>query len=348
MLRATRTGWWMACRWPAACLPPALPPSAWRATGPRAGHVRGRGAGVQPARPSAARASAAAWPRCWARCPATAAPDARAWPECAGRRTTSSITTTARRRRFASGAPPSIPSWWCATTGGGGRDGRGAGAAGLASRARGRCCGWRSTTAAARAGHGEPEQRRAPGARPRRQRGYGLGLPRGSAAEQARPAPSGAATTARWRGSGPLRRRCSCWASLPPRGGWAPTGPSSTTAGAVAVVERGRQRRAAMASGADGAADALVALRQGAETGPAATGSASPGSTAATTSSAWPVPCRHVGGPGITPVRATPEGWSRADLLTGCPASAAWPTRRCWWRWSTLLDTGTPIYRLVR
>ena len=188
-----------------------------------------------------------------------------------------------------------------------------------------------------------------------RQRGYGLGLPRGSAAEQA-------ATGAIWRGDHGAVARLSARYAPPMQllgklyrheGGWRAD---------WTFVDNGRvlsqwssedaNVRVAMASGADGAADALVKrYAKAAETGPA--GSYRFTFTGIDSSDDFIRLAGALQGmsvvQGITPLRATPEGLEvELDLLTGMPGFRSLADENVLVEVETLLDTGTPIYRLVR
>lgn len=187
-----------------------------------------------------------------------------------------------------------------------------------------------------------------------RDRGYGLGLPRGSAAEQA-------ATGAIWRGDHAAVARLSGRYAPPMQligklyrheGGWRADW-TFVDAGRVLAEWSAEDAnvRNVMATGADGAADALVErYAKAPETGP-------PGD--------YRVTFTGIGGSSdfirlsgylqglsvvrrITPVRATPEGLElELELLTGLQGFRRLADERMLVETDMLLDTGTPIYRLV-
>ncbi|MGO1894063.1 MAG: DUF2066 domain-containing protein, partial [Luteimonas sp.] len=186
-------------------------------------------------------------------------------------------------------------------------------------------------------------------------RGYGLGLPQGSAAEQA-------ATGAIWRGDHAAVARLSARYAPPMQlvgklyrhnGGWRAD---------WTFVDGGRVRsqwssedanvRVAMAAGADGAADALVErYAKAAETGPA--GSYRMTFTGIDSSEDFIRLAGYLQGMSvvqdITPLRATPEGLElELELLTGMPGFRSLADEEVLMEMEVLLDTGTPIYRLVR
>lgn len=186
------------------------------------------------------------------------------------------------------------------------------------------------------------------------ERGFGLGLPRGSAAEQA-------AAGAIWRGDHAAVARLSARYSPPMQlvgklyrhdGGWR----SDWT-----MVDNGRvlaewshedsNVRVAMASGANGAADALARrYAKATETGPA--GSYRVTFTGIASSSDYIRLASYLQGmsvvQGMTPVRATPSGLEmELDLLTGLPGFRQLADGSVLAEQEVLLDTGAPIYRLV-
>lgn len=188
-----------------------------------------------------------------------------------------------------------------------------------------------------------------------RERGYGLGLPRGSAAEQA-------ATGAIWRGDHAAVARLSARYAPPMQllgklyrheGGWKAD---------WTFVDNGRvlsqwssqdaRPQSTMAGGADGAADALVKrYARAPETGPA--GSYRMTFTGIDSSDDFIRLAGYLQGMSvvqrITPVRATAEGLEvELELLTGLPGFRSLADEQVLAEVDMLLDTGTPIYRLVR
>ena len=121
--------------------------------------------------------------------------------------------------------------------------------------------------------------------------------------------------------------------------------------GAIALAQQHGQDRQAE-SGGDGAADALVKrYAKAAETGPA--GSYRFTFTGIDSSDDFIRLAGALQGmsvvQGITPLRATPEGLEvELDLLTGMPGFRSLADENVLVEVETLLDTGTPIYRLVR
>ena len=187
------------------------------------------------------------------------------------------------------------------------------------------------------------------------ERGFGLGLPRGSAAEQA-------AASAIWRGDHGAVARLSARYAPPMQlvgklyrqnGGWR----SDWT-----MVDNGRvlsqwshedsNVRVAMASGANGAADALAKrYAKATETGPA--GSYRVTFTGIDSSNDYIRLSGYLQGmpvvQGLTPVRATASGMEmELDLITGLPGFRQLADETVLMEQEVLLDTGSPIYRLVR
>ena len=187
------------------------------------------------------------------------------------------------------------------------------------------------------------------------ERGYGLGLPRGSAAEQA-------ATGAIWRGDHAAVARLSARYAPPMQlvgklyrhdGGW--RADWSFVDGGRVLSQWSSENanvRVAMAAGADGAADALVKrYAKAAETGPS--GSYRVTFTGIDGSDDFIRLSGYLQGMsvvrGITPVRATPEGLElELELLTGLPGFRSLVNEDVLVEVEMLLDTGTPIYRLAR
>ncbi|WP_425603351.1 DUF2066 domain-containing protein [Luteimonas endophytica] len=188
-----------------------------------------------------------------------------------------------------------------------------------------------------------------------RQRGYQLGLPRGSAAEQA-------AVGAIWRGDSAAVARLSARYRPPMQligklyrhqGGWKAD---------WAFVDDGRvlsqwssedgNARLAMAAGADGAADALVKrYARTVETGPA--GRYRVLFAGIDSSDDFVRLTGHLQGlsvvRAITPVRATADGLElELELLTGLSGFRRLAGEDVLIEVETPLDTGTPIFRLVR
>lgn len=188
-----------------------------------------------------------------------------------------------------------------------------------------------------------------------RQRGYGLGLPRGSAAEQA-------ATGAIWRGDHAAVARLSARYAPPMQlvgklyrhdGGW--RADWTFVDGGRVLSQWSNENanvRQVMAGGADGAADALVErYAKAAETGPS--GSYRITFTGIGSSDDFIRLSGYLQGMSVvqrvTPVRATPEGLElELELLTGLPGFRRLADERVLVETEVLLDTGTPIYRLVR
>lgn len=187
------------------------------------------------------------------------------------------------------------------------------------------------------------------------QRGFGLGLPQGSAAEQA-------ATGAIWRGDHAAVARLSARYTPPMQllgklyrhqGGWRAD---------WTFVDDGRvlgewssenaNARVAMAAGADGAADALVRrYARASEAGPSGSYRIVFGGISG--SDDFIRLSGHLQGLSvvqrITPVRATADGLElELELLTGLPGFRRLADERVLVEVETPLDTGVPIYRLVR
>lgn len=187
------------------------------------------------------------------------------------------------------------------------------------------------------------------------ERGFGLGLPRGTAAEQA-------ATGAIWRGDHGAVARLSARYAPPMQlvgklyrheGGWRADWTFVDDGRVLSQwSEESPNVRVAMAAGADGAADALVKrYAKAAETGPA--GSYRVTFTGIDSGDDFIRLSGYLQGmsvvQGITPVRATPGGLElELELLTGLPGFRSLADERVLVETEMLLDTGTPIYRLVR
>ncbi|WP_407352406.1 DUF2066 domain-containing protein [Luteimonas sp. R10] len=187
------------------------------------------------------------------------------------------------------------------------------------------------------------------------QRGYRLGLPRGSAAEQA-------AVGAIWRGDSAAVARLSARYSPPMQligklyrhqGGWKADWTFVDDGQVLSQwSSEDPNARVAMAAGADGAADALVKrYARASEAGPS--GSYRIVFVGVDSSDDFIRLSGHLQGLSvvrrITPVRATADGVEfELELLTGLPGFRRLADDRVLVEVEAPLETGAPVFRLVR